>query len=138
MLILAVADGITDGSLHENTISEKLKYFEQKYDIKLLPSSDKRALAVSLYKLAENQMKRCPKEKSDKVGQIFPHILKGNPGEPSYRYKSFVRIPFEDTSIPVPAFYNAVLSSRYTNYHITQKNQACHGYPSFDFQRKTF
>lgn len=138
MLILAVADGIMDGVLRESTIIEKLRYLEEKYSVKLPPISDKRELTVSLYRLAEQQMERCPKEESDRIGQIFPWVLKGASGEPRIRYESFVRIPFEDTTIPVPAYYNAVLSSRYNNYNIIHKKWDGHEYPAFDKQRQLF
>ncbi|WP_024866228.1 LicD family protein [Butyrivibrio sp. FCS014] len=138
MLILAVADGIMDGTLRDDAISEKLQYLEKKYDIGLPLASTKRELFIALYRLAEKQMARCPKEGSDRIGQIFPWGLKGNPGEPASRYESFVQIPFESTTIPVPSYYNAALSARYSNYNNISKNWDGHAYPAFDMQKKLF
>ena len=136
--ILSVADGVREGILSEESVLPIIRKLEKQYDITLPSPSDKRAFSITLYRLAEKQMARCPKEESDKIGQIFPWVLKGNPGEPAKRYESIVRIPFADTTIPVTAFYNETLTSRYQNYNVIRKNWSGHGYPAFDMQKKAF
>ncbi len=136
--ILSVADGIREGILTHESAQNSIRKLERQYNVSLPSPSDKRAFSIALYRLAERQMARCPKEESDKIGQIFPWILKGNPGEPAKRYESFVRIPFQDTTIPVTALYNETLTSRYQNYNVIRKNWSGHGYPAFDMQKKAF
>jgi len=95
-------------------------------------------LAVTLYRLAEQQMARVKPEESDKIGQIFPWILKNGPnaGEDKELYQKTIRIPFENTTIPVPAYYNQVLSKKYGNYCEVRKGCAGHNYPFFEGQKK--
>ena len=94
--------------------------------------------ARALYKKAEEAMSRVPENESDKICQIFPWGLKGNAGEPKEYYDEPIRLPFEDTSIPVPSHYNQLLSMRYGNYLEIHKVWDAHSYPAFDHQRQTF
>ena len=94
--------------------------------------------ARALYKKAEEAMARVPESESDRICQIFPWGLKGNTGEPKEYYGKAIRLPFEDTTIPVPAHYNQLLSIRYGNYLEIHKVWDAHSYPAFDNQRKAF
>ena len=139
MEILAVAEGVIAGTLSFASIDSKLNEYSKKYSFTFHSAGrDKRALAVSLYKLAETQMSRVPAEESDSIGQIFPWIMKGGISEPKSYYESAVWLPFEDGEISVPAHYNEVLSHRYGNYNEIRKVWDGHTYPAFDNQRKNF
>ncbi|SEF67547.1 Phosphorylcholine metabolism protein LicD [Butyrivibrio sp. Su6] len=94
--------------------------------------------ARALYKKAEDAMSRVPESESDRICQIFPWGLKGNTGEPKEYYGEAVRLPFEDTTIPVPVHYNQLLSMRYGNYLEIHKVWYAHSYPAFDNQRQSF
>ena len=95
-----------------------------------------RETAVSLYRLAEGKMKSAPSEGSEKIGQIFPWILKNGLSSADHEafYEKAVRIPFEDTTIPVPACYYLVLTSRYGNFNVIKKGLGGHDYPFFKAQ----
>ena len=134
--IIAVADGILEGTLRKDTIDRELVFFEQKYNIRLDRKLDSRHMMIELYKLAEKQMARAPKEDANRVGQIFPWILKGGNGHPREYYENPVRIPFENTTIPVPAEYNVALRNHYGNYLICRKVWGGHDYPYFEKQRE--
>ncbi len=136
--IIAVADGIMEGTLHREVIDSKLERFSKLYHTSFPSRSDKRALRVALYSLAEKQMGRTPEVDSDRIGQIFPWVLKGNPGEPKSHYKPAVYIPFEDTMMPVPSYYNELLTARYHDYNTIRKGWGAHEYPAFEEQRKSF
>ena len=136
--ILAVADGITDGNLDRQTITSSLDSLKKKYGITLPSLADKRSVSVALYSLAESIMARVPAQDAEMVGQIFPWVLKGSQGEPKAYYEKIVRLPFEDTTIPVPAYYNKVLAQRYGNYIEIHKVWSGHTYPAYEEQRKLF
>lgn len=136
--ILAVADGITYGNLSDYTIISSLDSIKKKYGVTLPSLADKRAVSVALYSLAESIMGRVPASEAENVGQIFPWVLKGNQGEPKSYYEKIVRLPFEDTTIPVPACYNQVLTRRYGNYIEIHKVWSGHTYPAYEEQRKLF
>lgn len=154
--ILAVADGIVEGRISSEAAQIKLAEYENRYGVKLPElksyrkldapklksngkpdcSEDARKLAIELYRLAEVQMSRVPAEEADMVGQIFPWILKGLPGKPKKYYEQSVRLPFENTTIPVPACYHEILSSKYGDYLVSKKVWSGHNYPYFEGQKK--
>ena len=135
MHILAVADGIVEGSLKKDAEEIWLKRFEQQYGIRILPELSTRDKGVELYRLAEKQMSRVKPEETDTVGQIFPMILKGGTGQPKSFYEESIRLPFENTTIPVPASYDTVLKSRYGDYLKIHKVWTGHNYPFFEGQK---
>lgn len=138
MNILAVADGITEGSINRQQASAHLNEIKRRYHISLPGMYRTRDVAVALYKLAEQQMAKVKPDETDRVGQVFPWILKNGPdaAERKAFYESFIRLPFEDTTIPVPAAYNAVLASRYGNYNEIRKVWDGHDYPYFEGQKE--
>lgn len=136
--IIAIADAITEGSYSQSAIESRVHEISLKYNTSLPSCKDKRALSVALYALAEKQMARAPQDNAEKIGQIFPWILKGQSGEPKSYYKPPVYIPFEDTTIPVPSHYNELLSLRYSNYNEIRKVWDGHTYPTFEEQKKSF
>ena len=134
--LIAIADGIVENTMHQMTIDRELNEIERKYHVKLDRKADAKDLGVALYKIAEKQMARVPEVQSDTMGQIFPWILKGGKGQPKQYYKRFIRIPFENTTIPVPVCYNTVLKRRYGNYLQIHKVWGGHDYPYFEKQRE--
>ncbi len=140
--ILAVADAIADGEGHNEGISQKLKEFSKKYNtifpVLLRNKDSERQVAVELYRLAEKQMARVKPEETQRVGQIFPWVIKygSGAGEKKSWYEKSIRLPFENTTIPVPANYNEVLSKRYGDYCTVKKNWDGHDYPFFEGQKK--
>ena len=140
--ILAVADAIADGKGHNVGISQKLKEFSKKYNtifpVLLRNKDSERQVAVELYRLAEKQMARVKPEETQRVGQIFPWVIKygSGAGEKKSWYEKSIRLPFENTTIPVPANYNEVLSKRYGDYCTVKKNWDGHDYPFFEGQKK--
>ena len=138
MNILAVADGIIDGSLSDQAIFIHVNEIEKRYRENFPGKYRKHDLAVSLYKLAEQQMAQVKPDETERVGQIFPWVLKNGPdaGEDKRLYEKVIRLPFEDTTIPVPAAYNTVLARRYGNYCEIHKVWTGHDYPFFEGQKE--
>jgi phosphorylcholine metabolism protein LicD len=138
MNIIAIADGIREGSINKQQVSAHLNEIKRRYHISLPGMYRTRDVAVALYKLAEQQMAKVKPDETDRVGQVFPWILKNGPdaAERKAFYESFIRLPFEDTTIPVPAAYNAVLASRYGNYNEIRKVWDGHDYPYFEGQKE--
>ena len=154
--ILAVADGAVEGSISPEAIDIKLKEYEERYGVRLPRlinytrrdkprvkpngkpecSDEVRHLAIELYRLAEKQMSRVPPGEADTVGQIFPWILKGGAGKPKRYFEKSVRLPFENTTIPVPACYHEVLSGKYGDYLAVKKVWGGHDYPYFEGQKR--
>ena len=136
--ILACADGIMEKTISRNTAVSRINELNHKYRTNIPTTGSDRNLAVSLYRLAEQQMGRVSSSASGKIGQIFPWVLKSglSAGEPKADYERIIRLPFEDTTIPVPACYNRILSRKYGNYCQIRKVWGGHDYPYFESQKK--
>lgn len=133
-IILAVADAIVERGLNA-TEMRMLKTIELKYHRSFSHIQSRRKLGIELYRLAQEQMARVPRDEADFVGQIFPWVLKGNRGMPKEDFDKMVRLPFENTTIPVPADYHTVIQRKYGNYMEIYKGQGLHDYPFFEGQR---
>ena len=135
--LIALADSIREGSVNRHQVADRLTEAEKKYGIRLGEKQFGRDMAVALYKLAEQQMAIVNADETNMVGQIFPWVLKNglHSSEPKEYYDSAIRLPFEDTTIPVPAAYNCVLSSKYGNYDKICKVWDGHDYPFFESQK---
>lgn len=137
MKVLALAEGIIDESFSDDTIASGIREINNRYSAGITYGMSRRDTAVALYGLAEKMMSEVKPGETELVGQIFPWVLKNSmaSSEPKKYYEKFVRLPFEDTYIPVPAFYNTVLKSRYGDYCVVHKGWAGHGYPFFEAQK---
>lgn len=138
MNLIAVADGIVNGDISKQAIASKINEIRKKFLVKLPGKYREHDMAVALYKLAEQQMSKVEPDSAGRVGQIFPWVLKHGPrvGEPKSTYDKLIRLPFEDTTIPVPAAYNIVLESRYRNFNELRKVWDGHDYPFFEGQKR--
>lgn len=134
--IIAVADSIIVGEIAQPVKEANLIQLEQKYHKNFNRKLDNRHMGIELYRLAEEQMARVPKEESDRMAQIFPWGLLGNRGQDREYYEKFVRLPFENTTMPVPADYHRILSGKYHDYFKIHKVWSGHDYPYFEGQRK--
>ena len=137
MKIIALADGMVQGTLSNQAVAASIDDLEEKYSVNLNGCSCERDTAVALYRLAEQQMARVRPEETDRIGQIFPWVLKNGPaaGEKKELYEKVIRLPFEDTTIPVQAAYNTVLAGKYGNYCEIRKVWSGHDYPFFEAQK---
>lgn len=134
--IIAVADSIIAGEIAQPVKEANLIQLEEKYHKTFNRKLDNRHMGIELYRLAEEQMARVPKEESDRMTQIFPWGLLGNRGQDREYYEKFVRLPFENTTMPVPADYHRILSGKYHDYFKIHKVWSGHDYPYFEGQRK--
>ena len=66
------------------------------------------------------------------------HVWLGNKNYkfPKEYYRKEIRVPFENTEIPVPVEYDAILKIKYGDYMIPVHNWDTHEYPFFVKQKK--
>lgn len=89
-----------------------------------------------MYIQAERLFAKFSDKESDELTQLYPFGLRRK----NHRYKKeyyedCVRIPFENTTIPVPIGYDAMLRKRYGNYLEIHKDCSGHGYPFYESQQ---
>lgn len=53
-------------------------------------------------------------------------------------YESVIRVPFENTTIPVPCGYDTILKKYYGNYMAPRQGRSTHDYPFYKGQREEF
>ena len=135
LYLIAIAEGITDESVNPKNLRRELRQIELQYHISLPTLQNRRKAAVRLYQLAEQLMQKAPEKESTRVGQIFPWVLKGGKGYPRRYFEKIIRLPFENTTIPVPAYYNELLTRHYADYFEVHKVWNMHEYPFFEKQR---
>ena len=133
--ILAVADGIVNGSFKQETKRLLIQEINLNYGLRIAGLDDRQA-GIELYELAERIMSEVPEKLSDEVGQIFPWILKGKSGYPKKYFDRTIRLPFEFMDMPLPLRYNEIAKKHYGNYLKVVKGTAGHKYPFFEGQRE--
>ncbi len=136
--ILATADGIIEKQISDVSAKIKLDEINKQYKLNLNLNNGRRETGVSLYKLAEKRMSEVSEQESGHIIQLYPWGLKHHNGtmEEKKVYENVVRVPFEDTFIPVPAAYNESLIHRYRDYNVLKKTWECHDYPFFEKSKK--
>ena len=69
--------------------------------------------------------------------QMMPYSMYGNHMRiPKKYYDKVIRVPFENTTIPVPIGFDAMLSKRYGDYMKLVRNTGGHDYPFYESQKK--
>ena len=95
------------------------------------------ALHQRMYMYAEHLFARFGEKEADELTQLYPFGLRKKEYRyPKKYYESCIRLPFENTTIPVPIGYDAMLKRRYGDYMAIHKNSSGHGYPFFESQQE--
>lgn len=134
--IIAFADGMLKGDFGKSSLDEGFRRIEEISGKKFDRSKSPKELWIELYELAEKKCAEVPENESEILTQMVPWGLKSDLSRRYSKadYASFVRLPFEYTTIPVPLFYTKLLSKRYSNYLTLVKNAGAHDYPFFEKQ----
>ena len=90
-----------------------------------------------MYIQAEKLFGAFGEAESDELTQLFPFGLRRKEHRyPKEYYADSVRLPFENTTIPVPIGYDAMLKRRYGDYMVIRKDGGGHGYPFYESQQE--
>lgn len=138
--IIAFADGMLAKQYNSSSLEAGFRQIEDWFGIKFDRSKSDKELWIELYELADKKCAEVPRDASDTLTQMVPWGLKQ---QMSRRYKksfydSVVRLPFENTTVPVPLFYTEMLKRRYGDYLTLVKNAGAHDYPCFEKQINDF
>lgn len=135
--IVAAADAIESGKM---TAADELAAVTRinmicGTDIKI--QQDKCQERIELYAVAESVFATFKDEDCEEMTQMMPYSLYGNHMRiPVKYYERVVRVPFENTTIPVPIGFDAMLKSRYGDYMKLVRNAGGHDYPFYESQKK--
>lgn len=95
------------------------------------------ALHTEMYAYAEKLFGQFSEDEASELTQLFPFGMR----DPKFRYpkeyyRDFIRVPFENTTIPVPLGYDAMLRRRYGDYMVIRKGRSAHDYPFYEGQQE--
>lgn len=139
LYLLGVANSIKDGTLKGNQIRNNLQYIRKKWQIDLPYIDNAIEMARFLYGKIEELFAAVSENESAYLCQLFPWGLKGTANiYPKAYYEKAIKLPFEDTMIPVPLAFNEMLRLRYGEYWRLIKGGGAHEYPNFEIQKKDF
>ena len=135
--VIAVADAIGDRKFNKIQEMEALKKINEMLNTDCVSMDDKEQERIALYNLAENVLASFEHEECMEMTQMMPHSLYGRHLRiPKKFYEKLVRIPFENTTIPVPVGFDAMLKRRYGDYMRLVGNVGGHDYPFYESQKK--
>ncbi len=139
--MIKIADEIADGNLTGKDAEAALKKLENLRGIRIAgPESKKKAdmdaFRRRMYEEVEKLFSMFQEDESEMLTQLFPFGLQRRGFYfPKKYYDSAPRIPYENTTIPVPVSYDAALRKRYGNYMRLVRNGGGHDYPFFETQK---
>lgn len=124
-----------NGNMKDNM--ESLRMIEEYCNVKFAKDkSCKQQLWVLVDQLASMYWNMGTKVKE--VSQMHCFIKKYNMRIPASCYDSVIRMPFENTTIPVPVGYETILTKYYGDYMEPRQGRATHDYPFYKGQREQF
>lgn len=118
-------------------IPDKLKFYKLKNTKILNIEKCKYDLRVFVYGLAEKIFAMVDESQAEFVGQMIPHYIYHDVKMPKFYYENIIRLPFENTTMPVSMVYDTMLKRKYGDYMRLVKNSGGHDYPFFESQQKS-
>ncbi len=142
--IISVADQLFDGRIPNAEKGDFLRSCEMTasswFTIHIFDTLTGKSLRAQLYSIAEKLFAFVPEKGADMITQMMPFGIEEN--KAYYRlskeaYSSSLRIPFENTSIPVPYTYGSIIETHYRDAFRMSKASAGHAYPFFEGQKES-
>ena len=135
--VITVADSIADNKVTEEEAEDMLRQcesFTARSIDRTLAGED---LRIFMYALAEELFASIPDDESDALVQMMPFGLYQNKLYiPKEYYRKTVRLPYMDTTIPVPLCYDAVMRTKFGDYMQIRKTWEGHDYPFYYGQHR--
>jgi len=129
--VKSVADTYGAGMLTEEEFQLLLDYLEILCNMKIERQGDIRArlydIVVSLYSLYKD-------EESEEIALMPLWLENGSQSYDKRYFSNAVRLPFGNTTIPVPAAYDTMLRKKYGDYMKMVRTGGSHDYPYYKKQ----
>ena len=139
LYMLGVANAITAGTLKGVQIQNNLEHIRKTWGLELQYKADPIEMGRYLYGKIEEQFSVVRPETAKQLCQLFPWGLKGNARTyPKEYYEKAIRLPFENTTMPVPVAFDDMLRARYGDYLKIFRNGGAHEYPNYEYQKRNF
>lgn len=135
--ILTVADAITEHNYKVSKIDELLTEIEKKCHVKVNRDVEFIELKRQLYKITQDVLAEYDNDSSEYVVQQIPWGIYDKRKIKRNIFDGVVKLPFENTYICVPKFYDRVLRNKYGNYWEIHMGVGGHGYPYYNAQKES-
>lgn len=135
--IIKTADEIYDGTITGKDKEAVFDFIKSSCGIDLKQSSNREEQRAHMYMAAEKLFMMFDDSESEYMTRMMPNGLNDGNGYLLSKklLDEYVEIPFETTTIPVPAAYDHMMRKRYGDYMRLVKNAGGHGYPYFENQK---
>ncbi len=132
-LVNLVTDAIDfmDGENNSKGRMETLIKIEKMCDVQI---DRKGNIKQQLYFLMERLFSMYEEEEADKIAMMPLGLQKAKYQFPKSYYEDTILLPFENTKIPVPVAYDAILRKKYGNYLKLVRKGGAHDYPFYKRQ----
>lgn len=124
--VLEMIEELDAGTLDEMAWNVRKKEIEQELSVK---SDSGRPLKNQMFLLLEALFSMYMGQGAKELAIMPLWIQNRECGMEKAWYQETVKLPFETTSIPAPAFYDAVLHKKYGQYMASSKMGGSHDYP---------
>lgn len=135
--VITVADNIADGNVDAAEAEDMLKQCESFTGRSIDRTLGKEELRIELYALAEALFASIPDEEADALVQMMPFGMYQNKRYiPKEYYRETVRLPYMDTTMPVPVCFDTVMRMKFGNYMQIHRTWEGHDYPFYMGQHR--
>lgn len=130
-LVTLVINTLDNVYISEEEKKEQLCQIEEMCNVRLDRNGN---IKQQLYFLMERLFSMYSEEEAEKITLMPLGLEKQNLQMPKAYYQEIIKLPFENTEIPVPAAYDAILRKKYGDYLTPVKSGGAHEYPFYKKQ----
>lgn len=132
---IALADALADGVVSTEAAERWFLQTEKASGQKIDRTLEGVAMRRQLYGIAQSMFERFSEAEAKELTQLFPFGLKDKRFRfPKEYYDKSIRLPYENTTIEVPLYYEKMLRKRYGDYMRLVRTWDSHEYPYYQEQ----
>lgn len=131
VFITAVADSVDDENKDPDEMESEICQIEKLCNARIERNG---AVKQQLYCLMERLFSLYGEQEAKEITMLPYGLRESVLRFPKYYYQESVILPFENTEIPVPAFYDTILRAKYGDYMKLIRRGGAHDYPFYKRQ----
>lgn len=132
-LVAIAIQSMDSACADEEEKEERLCQVEELCNVRLNRAGN---VKQQLYFLMERLFSMYSEQEAEKITLMPLGLENPNLQIPKAYYQEIIRLPFENTEIPVPAAYDAILRKKYGNYLKPVRSGGAHEYPFYKRQEQ--
>lgn len=129
--IITVAEGENNPKITKEQLNAAIRNIEKDYKVRI---NRNKPIKSQIYQVADKLCGKFKYEETDDITLMPVWLMDNNYKIPKDLYRKAIRIPFENTTIPVPVGYDEILRRKYGNYMKPVRSWDSHEYPYYKKQ----